>query len=825
MSGSEGWSGSQTEAMAALTLAEKIALKSGRNAFSTVTIERVGLASLVMTDGPTGVRSHDSQPTTAFPVATALAATWDEALVSEVAAAIAREAAALRCSVLLAPGLNIQRTPLGGRNFEYFSEDPLLSGRMAGAYVAGVQREGVAATAKHFAANNQEANRLHASSNIDQRTLREIYLRAWEVMLETCPPWAIMCAYNAINGVFAAENRWLLQDVLKDEWGFDGVVMSDWGAVHDWRASDAGLDLEMPGPARCFGRALHAAAEEGAADPVQIDESVRRILRLAARVAPRRAAAPEAAAVESSRALARRAAEAAIVLLKNDGMLPLSPAPGGGVIAVIGQPADEPAIQGLGSSQVALGPVATPLDALVARFGADRIRYAPGVNREAGPVEMPPRLVSPDLARAERGLRARYFSDVAGGGELVAECTETHFSKLGFGAEARRAGPTKDFSVIWDGYLWPDRDGDHEFALRLSAGIDVELSIDGETVIASDQEPAVELFLSAIPMQRRSGLKTLTAGRPHAIRLIASRRAGAASQLWLEVLLFALRQPEPVWDEAVALARAAQTAIVFVGSARTGETEGEDRPDIALPAGQDALVQALVAANPNLCVVINAGGPVELPWIDQVRAVMHAWLPGEEGGAALAAVISGDVNPSGRLPHTMPRRLADHPSHAHYTKERQQTYGEGLMVGYRGFDAAGVAPLFAFGHGLSYTTFALAAPAAPAVWAADAPLETKIVVANTGPRAGATVVQLYVAPLQPVAPTAPKTLAGFQKVHLEPGEQREISLFAPVRAFQYYDAAAQRWALVGQDFQLQFAFSATDIRAESPLRVHHRSLP
>lgn len=792
-----------------LTLDEKIGLLSGQDFWSLSAIERLGIPSLRMSDGPTGLRSTNSDPATVFPVGTALAASFNADLVGEVAAAIGREAIAHGVDVLLAPGLNIQRTPLGGRNFEYYSEDPVLAGTMGAAYVNGVQREGVGTSVKHFAANNQEHRRMDGSSDVSERVLREIYLPAFEQVVREAKPWTVMSAYNRINGVFCSQNDWLLNDVLKGEWGFDGVVVSDWGAAKDTvNCVTGGLDLEMPGPARAYGDALKQAVEAGTVAEAVIDDHVLRILGLIERCGlldgnPKTARGQSHG--PAHRDLARRAAAEAIVLLKNDSdVLPLTNV---GSVAVIGTLADFPAIQGGGSSQVTPERIVTPVDGLAQRLGnTATITFERGIDAEPRTPTLNPRLLA--TGAGETGLMARYYSSPDFTGAPVVKRTEWWFAKLGFGEQAQSDGDLA-FSAEWTGVLRPRFDGEHRFEI-LHSNPEVWLEIDGAILVSDQTARETEMLFMILPLNRRHATITLEAGREYSIRIRYAQPASGSIRAF-NIFEVKLREPAPRREVAIAAAHAADVALVFVGPGTTAETEGMDRASMRLPDDQNALVEAIAAANPNTVVCVNSGGPVEMPWADKVKAIVQCWLPGQEGGHAITDVLTGAVNPSGKLPVTFPRRYEDNPSFLHYPGGAHVHYGEGLFVGYRHYDALAIEPLFAFGHGLSYTRFALSDLEAPGRAGAGEDIAVTCTLANTGDRPGAEVVQLYLEHLAPSETMAQRQLKAFAKCELAPGEQAVIALNLPSRAFAWYDVDASQWIITPGHFRLHIGTSSRDL--------------
>jgi beta-glucosidase len=803
--------------LAGLTLDEKVALLSGRDFWTLPAIERLGIPSLRMSDGPTGLRSTNSDPATVFPVGIALAASFNPALVHEVASAIAREAIGHGVDVLLAPGINIQRTPLGGRNFEYFSEDPILSGAIATAYVNGVQEQGVGTSLKHFAANNQEHRRMDGSSDVGERVLREVYLAAFEHVVREGRPWTVMSAYNRLNGVFCSQNDWLLNLVLKNEWGFDGVVVSDWGAAKDTAGcANSGLDLEMPGPARVFGDALKRAVEAGEVSEGMLDDHVLRVLRLIERCGLLDGNAKSALAMrscEAHRDAARRAAAEAFVLLRNEG--PILPIDVTRPVAIIGALADFPAIQGGGSSQVTPERIVSPLDALREAIPAETpVFFERGIDAEPRTPTINPRLLA--TQSGETGLHASYFDNPDFAAPPVCKQVETWFSKLGFG-EAAQSGDDLAFSAEWSGVLRPRYSGVHDFEI-LHSNPEVWLEVDGATLISPDTPREIEMLFMILPLGRRNASIELEAGREYQIRIRYSQ-PGSGSIRAFNIFDIKMREPAPDREAALAVAGEAATAVVFVGPGTTAETEGMDRASMRLPAEQNALVEAVVAANPNTIVCVNSGGPVEMPWAEKVKAIVQCWLPGQEGGHAIADVLTGAANPSGKLPVTFPRRYEDNPSFLHYPGGSHVHYGEGLFVGYRHYDATGTDPLFPFGHGLSYTKFVIADVDAPERATAFEEITVTCKLRNTGDQAGAEVVQLYIEHCEAEETMPLRQLKAFAKQQLAAGESATVSMRVPGRAFAWFDVDKGDWTVTPGRYRLHVGTSSRNLPLARELEI------
>lgn len=792
-----------------LTIDEKVSLVSGKDFWTLPAIKRLGIPSLKMSDGPTGLRSTNSEAATVFPVGIALAATWDRFLVQEVSTAIGREAIAHGVDVLLAPGVNIQRTPLGGRNFEYYSEDPHLAGEIGCAYVGGVQSVGVGTSVKHFVANNQEHNRMSGNSNVSTRALREIYLAAFEPIIKRANPWTVMSAYNRINGTFASEHDELLNNVLKHEWGYDGVVVSDWGAAKSTVGSaNGGLDLEMPGPAKFYGANLLKELAAGTITEETLDDHVLRVLRLIARCGlldgnPKQSQG--ALCTDEHRKIARKAAADAMVLLKNDkDLLPLSDVEN---VALIGGLADYPAIQGGGSSQVSPDRIVTPLEGLKeALAGKTSITFKRGLDPEPKPPILDGRLLSPSEGANEQGLKATYFKAPDYQGEIAHEAIDWRFAKLGFGEEAQSQEGA--FSVEWAGVITPRHSGTHNFQMSHS-NPDAELIIGDHVLVGPETDRETEMLFMILPLNRREARVDLEAGKSYPITIRYSQPGGIRG---FNIFNVACREPAPDYDEAIRTAYVADAAVVFVGSGTTSETEGEDRGSMRLPDDQNELVEHVTKANSNTIVVVNTGGPVEMPWANKVKAIVQMWLPGQEGGHAIADILTGKVNPSGKLPVTFPKAYEDNPTYIHYPGGAQADYGEGIFVGYRYYAKTGIKPLFPFGHGLSYTKFKLTNATAICRLKKDASVEVRVTLTNQGQVSGAETVQLYAENTASPEATAPLNLCAFEKVALDPGQSEDLTFILPKQAFAYFDEDDQSWAWSKGLYKIHLGTSAGNIQ-------------
>ena len=789
--------------IAQMTLEEKISMLAGADFWHTVPIERLGIPAIKVTDGPVGARGAGfaAGPTSAcFPAGVALAATWDPDLVKQVGKALAQETQAKGAHILLAPTVNIHRSPLAGRNFECYSEDPYLTGQMAAAYVNGLQSGGVGSCIKHFVCNDSEFERNSISSEIGERALREIYLRPFQVAVREAKPWAVMSSYNRVNGVFASENDYLLLDILKREWDFQGIVISDWFGTYSPNVAKGGLDLEMPGPARWMGEKALAAVQSGEVSEKDIDDKVRRLLRtlLKAGLFERPELQPEQAIdLEEHRHLARKAAAEAIVLLKNNkSLLPLD-AQALKSVAVIGENAQRPSYIGGGSCRVRPHYVVAPLQGIQDRAGASvQVHYALGcATRKDLPV------LDSSLLADEMTLE--YYRDPDLSGDPVHTETIDRLEEVWLGESVPGVDLTS-FAACITGVLSVPESGVYELGLssvgkcRLFIHGDLIIDIYKDTSFGERGSERVEISLEA--------------GQAHQLRIEYASQSGS----FFQSLRVGCMQkiPDDSIQQAAALAAKCDVAIVFAGLTDEWESEGFDRPDMELPGDQAALIEQVAAANPNTIVVLNVGSPLNMSWLCNAAAVVQAWYLGQETGNAIADVLFGDVNPSGKLSTTFPKRLQDNPAYLNYPGENGQVlYGEGLFVGYRYYDKRDIAPLFPFGYGLSYTTFAyrnlqLSKPK----FSAGETIGFSVDVENTGSRAGKEIVQVYVRDTQSRLVRPEKELQAFAKVMLEPGETKTVEFTLDQEALSYYDPASKRWVAESGEFQVLVGSSSRNIR-------------
>ncbi len=809
--------------LAKMTLEEKIDFLGGADGFFVRAMPDLGVPRLRMADGPMGVRNFG--PATAMAAGINLAATWDPALAERVGAQIGREARAKGVHFLLGPGLNIYRSPTNGRNFEYFGEDPFLASRIAVGYIDGVQSQGVSATAKHFMANNSEFDRHNTDSIIDERTMREIYLPAFEAAVKDAHVGAVMDSYNLVNGVHLTQNSFLNSEILKKEWGFQGVLMSDWFSTYDGvAAANSGLDLEMPSAAFMNRATLLPAVQDGRLSIATIDDKVRRILRLAVRshwldrdqtdlTVPRYNM--------EGREVALDAAREGMVLLKNDAnLLPLDKRTIKSV-AVIGPDAYPAVPVGGGSAGVRPFAAVSFLEGIANELGKPAHTYyhrgIPDFNQLAQNTNF-----STTASGDGSGLVAEYFSNENLEGEPIIRRNDLRVNfgtvsnaELGFNGPIY---PAVAGSARWTGYYSASSAALYDFFVQSTgeAGGYYRLYVDDK--LALDDWSAAKALVDSSTIALNPG--------PHKVVLEHRGRPGF---LGTRLRFGIVREGDYVDPAAEKLAASADAVVVAVGFDPESESEGADR-SFRLPPGQDELIDKMAAVNKHTIVVITSGGGVDMNgWIDRVPALLEAWYPGQEGGTAFAQILFGEVNPSGRLPVSFERHWEDNPAHDSYYPEAGSTrvvYKEGVFVGYRGYERDGTKPQFPFGYGLSYTTFRYRnlsiRPVNGTTAQADSPgmglrYEVSCDVANTGSRAGADVAEVYVGELHPRAPRPAKELKGLARVRLQPGETRRVKVLLDSRAFSYYDTGTHQWRVDPGDFTVFVGRSVDQIQLKGTI--------
>jgi len=807
--------------IARMTSAEKASLLAGITMWETPAIERLGIPAMRVSDGPNGARGSEGfvggrVTSAAFPVGIALASTWDIERIAQVGTALGQEAKTKGARLLLGPTVNIHRSPFNGRNFECFSEDPYLSARMVVGYITGLQRTGVGATVKHFVLNDSEFERNSISVEADERTLREIYLPPFHAAVTEAGTWAVMTSYNRIDGIFAGENPYTIRELLKGEWGFDGLVMSDWFGTHSTiEALEAGLDLEMPGPPVWRGAKLAAAIDEGYVSTEAVDDAVERVLRTMERtgVFAEPETGPERGVdLPEHRALIRRAGAEGAVLLRNErAALPLD-RQRTRKIAVIGPNAKDAQIMGGGSAQVNAHYIVSPWDALTTRLGGStEITFAQGANNHKRLPAVPLDLLQ------DRTFGITFYGNTELGDEPAGFLNTPSSEQIWFAPPVPELG-RDPFSARVTATFTPAESGTHTFSLT-SAGL-ARLFLDGDLLIDNwdDYRPGDYFF--GMGSAERIATIDLDAGASH--DLVIEFRSSDISPLKAIRLGYLPPKDPNAIANAAALAADADVALVFVG--RTGEwdSEGSDLPDnLKLPGDQDDLIAAVAAANPNTIVVLQTGTPVAMPWLDDVAAVLQAWYPGQECGNAILDVLLGDVTPSGKLTQSWPRRTEDNPAFLNYPGENGHVhYGERMFVGYRWYEARQIEPLFPFGFGLSYTTFAYSDLTLDRDTVHPGETATaSVTVTNTGPAVGAEVVQLYVEDVQSSLSRPRKELKGFAKVDLQPGEATTVSFPLDRTAFAAWDDGIHQWKAEAGDFVIHIGASSADIRASEPITL------
>ena len=799
-----------------MTLDEKIDMLGGINEMFIRPLPRLGLPSFKMADGPLGVRNYG--PATAMAGGIGLAASWDPALATRVGREIGRDARAKGVHFMLGPGVNIYRAPMNGRNFEYLGEDPYLASQIAVAYIEGMQSEGVSATVKHFLGNNSEYDRHNTDTIMDERTMREIYLPAFEAAVKQGHVGAVMDSYNLLNGTHLTQDKHANIDILKTEWGFGGILMSDWTSTYDAvAAANAGLDLEMPSGLFLNREKLLPAIQKGLVTVATIDDKVRRILRTAIQFGWLDRDQTDISISRYNREGDQAALDAALegaVLLKNDGnLLPLKKDAIKSVL-VVGPDAHPPVPLGGGSARVLPFQAVSFIQGLSDYFGtAAQVYYTPGVPSLAEMADATN--FSSAAANGMPGLQAEYFDKEDLQGQPFITDHQVH---INFGAPAKNVIPDQARSARWTGYFTPWAAGPYDLFVS-STGEDggyYRLYVD-DKLILDHWNDSRELL---------GGATVTLDSKPHKVVL---ERHGHSTWLGGYVRMGIVPQGTYVTPEAKALAAKADLVVVAAGFDPASESEGADRT-FRLPPGQDELIQEMLAANKNTVVVLTSGGGVDMnAWIDRTPALLQVWYPGQEGGRAAAKILFGDVNPSGRLPATFERRWEDNPVHDSYYPApgtNRVVYKEGVFVGYRGYEHNGTKPLFSFGYGLSYTTFSYSnirikpVNAGPPSAVASGPLyEVTFDVRNSGAREGADVAQVYVADSHSKVPRPAKELKGFVRIDLKPGETKTSTVTLDRRAFSYYDVATKQWRADPGEFNVLVGRSSQDIELRGTLTL------
>jgi beta-glucosidase len=787
-----------------MTLDEKLDLLGGVDGFFIRDVPRLNLPRLKMADGPIGVRNFG--PATAMAGGIALTATWNPALAELVGTELGRDSRAKGVHFLLAPAVNINRAPMNGRNFEYFGEDPFLASRIAVNYINGVQSQGVSATVKHFLANNSEFDRHKTDSIIDERTLREIYLPAFEAAVKEAHVGAVMDSYNLTNGQHMSQNGYFLTDVLKKEWGFDGLVMSDWSATYDGiEAANAGQDLEMPSGLHMNRETLKLAIEQGKVSIDTINDKVRRIVATAIRFGwlDRVQTALDVPRYNiQARNVALEAARQGITLLKNEAdLLPLSKTTKS--IFVVG-PTAYPAVPvGGGSAEVQPFAATSLLEGLINYRGSSvRVYYDRGLQSFADLATATNFSTSP--TSGPPGLMAEYFDNPELKGTPVVSRIEQH---IDFGTGFRLLYPDGTSSSRWTGYYIPSDSGSFHVFVQTTreVGGTYRLFVDDKLVLDN------WVHMTALVDYRTLALDK----QPHKVVL---EQHGRGERRAVRLRMGFVNSKQLVNEDAKKMAASADAVIVAAGFDPETEAESSDRT-FRLPLGQDELIQEMASVNRNTIVVATSGGSFDMnAWLDRVPALVEAWYPGQEGGSALAEILFGDVNPSGRLPVTFERRWEDNPVHDSYYPPqgtKKVVYKEGVFVGYRGYEHTGTKALFPFGFGLSYTSFKYENLAIRSL--DKNRYEVSFDVTNTGKRVGADVAQVYIGESQPKISRPAKELKGFAKVNLQPGETKKVSIILDGRSFTYFDVENKHWRADAGAFDVLVGRSSQQIELRGKL--------
>ena len=798
-----------------LTLREKISLMSGFNSWYTNKIDRLGIPSIKMSDGPNGVRgdSNSGKSSACFPCAISIGSTWDMDLINQLGIALGEEAKVKDVDVLLGPTINIHRHPLGGRHFESFSEDPFLTGKIATEYVKGVQSQDVAACLKHFIGNDTEYERHLVSSNIDEKTLREIYLLPFEMGIKEGNAQVVMSAYNKLNNIYCSSHKELLIDILKDEWGFDGYVVSDWGAALETEENaKGGLDLEMPGPGNVWGDQLFAAVSEGKVEEELIDDKVRRILNIAnfSKRFENPTNKPEQSNnSEEHRRLLKKAAASGMVLLKNNDLLPLKSNVKN--LAIIGPNAKEAQIIGGGSASLKPHYQAHPLEAFQNKLGDHtNISYAKGCHTH----KYLPR-VNEKFMDNEEGFLVEYFEGSDFDKNLIMQehlIGNKFWVFEGFAKDVIAKLERPDISVRFSCAYTPDISGQHEFEIF---GIGkARFFIDGKELIDNWTETTPgEAFFSFSSDSKKAKID-LIEGETYQIE-IRYKFEGNFPAIYI-----GCQAPDRVnlFDEALSLASESDQVILIVGTNSDWETEGNDRSDFNLPVNQNHLIEEVLKVNPNTLVVLNTGSPVKMPWVDKAEAIIQTWFAGQEFGNALVDIVTGAINPSGRLPTSFPKNIEDTPAFSSYPgKDLQMNYDEKLLVGYRWYDKKNIQTLFPFGHGLSYTKFDYTDLEINIQ--AENTVSCKFSIQNTGQVAGAETAQCYVGFKTDDDAEPMKTLQGFSKIMLDPNDKSKVEISLNPRNFSSWNIEKKSWEVRSGSYEIFIGSSAENILLQATISL------
>ena len=794
----------------------------GGTGFGIRAVPEVGLPAFAMSDGPYGTRSNAGFPSTTYAAGIGLAASWDRELAKEVGGGIGRDARARGVHFMLGPGVNIYRSPRNGRNFEYFGEDPFLAAQMTTGYIEGMQQHGVSATVKHYIANNSEYLRHDSDSVVDERALREIYLPAFEAAVNVAHVGAIMDSYNLFRGEHSTQNSYLNTQIVRNEWHFPGVMMSDWSATYDGvAAANGGLDLEMPTGKFMNREALVAAVKAGKVSEATIDDKVRHILStvMAFHWLDRPQLDPSISAIDARNdATALKSARESAVLLKNEGgLLPLDKAHVR-TLLVVGPDAYPGVPVGGGSAGVVPFHTISPVEGFSQVGAGVNVLYARGLPTLSEMAR--DTAVMTDAANGKRGWRHDLFAkdDLSGSPvtSVVVNAIDRNGLGRNFGGEMpevmQRIGAAENASLSsrYTGFYMAPKAGRYVVAVESGGeGSGKRVLVDDKLLLDAWSE--VRAMAPAVTLDLATGVHKMVIEERH--------RGGIGGKL-----RFAIAPEDSlVSTEAKELAAKADAVVVCAGFAQESESEGGDRT-FELPAGQDALIEAMVAANPKTIVAMTSGGNFDSTrWLGHVPALLETWYGGQEGGRALAEIVFGDVTPSGHLPVTFERRAEDNPTFANYypvAGTRRVEYKESIFVGYRGYEHNHVQPLFPFGYGLSYTTFAfrnLTVSGHPSLAHPEATVSFDVV--NTGRKRGATVAQVYIGEEHPKLERPGRELKQFARVELAPGQTQRVTLALDGRSFSYYDPAAKAWKIDANRFHVYVGDAVTSTPLEAAIEM------
>lgn len=802
-----------------MTLEEQVLLLAGADFWTTEPVKRLGIPAIKVTDGPNGARGGGSivggVKSACFPCAISVGSTWDVDLAKQMGVALAEEAKSKNAQVLLAPTVNIHRSGLNGRNFECYSEDPKLTSELAVAYIEGVQSQGIASTIKHFVGNESEIERQTISSEIDERTLREIYLPPFEAAVKKAKVQAVMTGYNKLNGTYASENDWLINQVLRKDWKFDGIVMSDWFGSHSTAETvNAGLDLEMPGPTRDRGEKLVQAVKNGLVSEETVREAAQRILELIEWVGAFedgydtsliQVAKEQALNRPEHRALIRKMGAEGAVLLKNDDILPLNKKDISS-IAAIGPNAEEARIMGGGSAQINAHYRVSPLEGLRSALNDNQeVVFAKGCNNNR-------------LLKVFKGnLEVNFFDKNKNNQSIIHtdknEEGEFIWIELPFDKKYH-----SNFKAIVSGEFIPEVDGLYDFGVACAGR--AKLFVDDELLInAHDDWKVGENFFGFGCDEVRSSLR-LAAGQSYKIVVKFQTADDISERASLSALRVGIELPlgEDDIKEAVEIAKNQEVVLLFVGREGEWDAEGHDLPHMRLPGAQDQLIKRVAEVNSNVIIILQSGGPIEMPWLKDVRAVLQMWYPGQELGNSFADILFGEVSPGGRLPQTFPKKLLDNSSFSHdpitYPGENGVVrYDEGVFVGYRHHDTHKILPEFPFGFGLSYSAFKWSDPIVSNTILSDQSISVSMKLTNIGLIEAPEVVQLYMQPTGSKIDRPKKELCSFAKVRLNPQETGSVTMEVNLRDLAYFDTEAGEFISEAGDYELLTAASSEDIRS------------